>query len=188
MQDAFEELTEKKVSVFGVSTNDVATQLKFSKKEKLNYTLVADKNKQVAKAFKVPLIMNMMASRRAFLFKDGVLVWRDVKGATKTQGAEVLQAIKENKRTDEQKEQLVSLPASIEELGIDRSVNEQGLTITGMLESLDVKHIDDIFAAGFLLLAGFSKEHKDGQSLLWLAHHALCYLLIKQESHLQQMA
>jgi peroxiredoxin Q/BCP len=96
VQDAFEKLTEQKVSVFGVSTNDVATQLKFSTKEKLNYTLVADKDKQVAKAFKVPLIMNMMASRRAFLFKDGVLVWRDLKGATKTQGAEVLQAIKEN--------------------------------------------------------------------------------------------
>jgi peroxiredoxin Q/BCP len=98
VQDAFEKLTEKKVSVFGVSTDTVETQLKFSKKEKLNYTLVADTDKQVAKAFKVPLFLNKMASRRAFLFKDGVLVWRDVKGATKTQGAEVLQAIKENSK------------------------------------------------------------------------------------------
>jgi peroxiredoxin Q/BCP len=96
VQDAFEKLTEQKVSVFGVSTNDVATQLKFSTKEKLNYTLIADSDKKVAQAFKVPLIMNMMASRRAFLFKDGVLVWRDVKGATSTQGEEVLKAIKEN--------------------------------------------------------------------------------------------
>jgi thioredoxin-dependent peroxiredoxin len=96
VQDAFEELTKKKVSVFGVSTDSVESQLKFSTKEKLNYNLIADKEKKVANAFEVPLIMGKLASRRAFLFKDGNLVWRDVKGATDTQGAEVLQAIKDN--------------------------------------------------------------------------------------------
>lgn len=96
MQDAFEKLTEHKVTVYGVSTDSVKTQMKFSTKEKLNYTLVADTNKMVTEAFKVPLIVSKLASRRAFLFKDGVLVWRDVKGATKTQGADVLRAIEEN--------------------------------------------------------------------------------------------
>ena len=31
--------------------------------------------------------------RRALLFKDGKLVWKDDKGATATQGADVLKAI-----------------------------------------------------------------------------------------------
>jgi hypothetical protein len=35
----------------------------------------------------------MFTARRALLFKDGKLVWRDDKGATSTQGAEVLKAI-----------------------------------------------------------------------------------------------
>ena len=93
MQYAFKKLTEKKVTVFGVSTDKVETQLKFSKKAKLNYTLVADVDKRVVEAFGVPLIMNKMASRQAYLFKDGVLVWRDVKGATKSQGVDVLNAV-----------------------------------------------------------------------------------------------
>ena len=98
MQDAFEELTKQKVSVFGVSTDSVETQLKFSEKEKLNYNLIADTEKKVANAFEVPLIMGKLTARQAYLFKDGVLVWRDVKGATDTQGAEVLQAIKDNSK------------------------------------------------------------------------------------------
>ena len=96
VRDSFEELAEQKVVVFGVSTDGVEAQMKFSKKENVNYTLVADADKKVTQAFKVPLIANKMASRQAYLFKDGVLVWRDVKGATKTQGAEVLAAIKAN--------------------------------------------------------------------------------------------
>jgi thioredoxin-dependent peroxiredoxin len=96
VRDAFEELTEQKVSVFGVSTDTAESQLKFSTKEKLNYNLIADTEKKVANAFEVPLIMGKLTARQAYLFKDGVLVWRDVKGATDTQGAEVLQAIKDN--------------------------------------------------------------------------------------------
>lgn len=98
VRDVYEELTEQKVSVFGVSTDDVKAQMKFSEKEKLNYNLIADADKKVTTSFKVPLIANKLSSRSAFLFKDGVLVWRDVKGATATQGAEVLQAIKENSK------------------------------------------------------------------------------------------
>ncbi len=98
MQAAYEELTKLKASVFGVSTDDVESQLKFMEKEKLNYNLIADRDKNVVKAFHVPLMMNKFAARQAYLFKNGVLVWRDVKGATDTQGAEVLHAIKENSK------------------------------------------------------------------------------------------
>jgi len=84
------------VTVFGVSTDDAETQLKFLNKEKLSYTLVADTDKKVTNAFKVPLKMKLFSARRAYLFKDNVLVWKDTKGATTSQGNDVLNAIKEN--------------------------------------------------------------------------------------------
>ncbi len=94
MQSAFEKLKEHKVSVFGVSTDTADTQKKFAKKEKLDYTLVADTDMKLATAMKVPLIAgDKITSRQAYLFKDGILVWRDVKGTTDTQGDEVLKAI-----------------------------------------------------------------------------------------------
>lgn len=97
VQAAFEKLTEHKVTVFGVSTDTAEAQMKFANKEKLNYTLVADTDKALANAMKVPLKAgDKMTSRQAYLFKDGVLVWRDVKGSTNTQGDEVLAAIKAN--------------------------------------------------------------------------------------------
>ncbi len=105
MQATFEKLTEQKVSVFGVSSDDAKTQLKFATKEKLNYTLVADTEKKLANELKVPLIAGgKFTSRQAYLFKDGILVWRDVKGSTNTQGTEVIKAIQENLTTEVEKE------------------------------------------------------------------------------------
>lgn len=95
MRDAFEELTEKKVTVFGVSTDSVEKQKEFVDKNKLTYSLIADPEGKVAKALGVPLIFGgKLASRSAFLFKDGKLVWKDTKGATGTQGEDALKAIK----------------------------------------------------------------------------------------------
>lgn len=96
MQDALENLTAKKVSIFGVSTDTVETQMTFAKKEALQYSLISDIDKKVTKAFKVPLLMNKLAKRQAYLFKDGILVWRDTSASTKNQGDKVLDAIKEN--------------------------------------------------------------------------------------------
>ncbi len=96
MQDAFDKLTDHKVSVFGVSTDSVAKQKKFAEKEKLEYQLVADPEAKVERAYGVPLILGKMASRQAFLFKNGRLIWRDLKGATSSQGEEVLAAIKKS--------------------------------------------------------------------------------------------
>ena len=94
MRDAFEELTEKKVTVFGVSTDSVAKQKKFADKNKLTYSLISDPEGKVTKALGVPLVIGgKFASRSSFLFKDGKLVWKDTKGATSSQGKDVLQAI-----------------------------------------------------------------------------------------------
>jgi hypothetical protein len=39
--------------------------------------------------------MGKFAARRALLFKNGKLVWKDDEGATSSQGEDVLRAIKE---------------------------------------------------------------------------------------------
>jgi len=95
VRDAFEELQGKKVTVFGLSTDKVAAQKKFQKKHKLPYDLISDPKGEVAKALGVPMKLQKFMARRAFLFKDGKLVWKDEKGATKTQGADVLKAMRE---------------------------------------------------------------------------------------------
>ena len=83
------------MTVFGLSADQVATQKKFQQKHKLPYNLISDSKGELAKALGVPMKLGKFMARRAFLFKDGKLVWKDEKGATKTQGADVLKAMKE---------------------------------------------------------------------------------------------
>ncbi len=93
MRDAFEELKEKGVTVFGVSGDKVEAQKKFREKHQLPYDLLSDREGKIAKALGVPVKLGKFMGRRAFLFKNGELVWKDEKGATKTQGMEVLEAL-----------------------------------------------------------------------------------------------
>ncbi len=93
MRDAFEELKGKKVTVFGMSTDTPETQKKFKDTHKLPYDLISDPGGKLAKAIGVPVKFGKFMGRRALLFKDGKLVWKDDKGATATQGADVLKAI-----------------------------------------------------------------------------------------------
>lgn len=95
LRDAYSELTEKGVRVFGVSTDSAAAQNAFRKKHGLPYDLLADEDGTVVKAFGVPLRMNM-AGRQAFLFKDGKLVWRDLSASTGKQAADVLEFLTKN--------------------------------------------------------------------------------------------
>ena len=97
MRDAFEELAGKKVTVFGMSTDKPETQKKFKDKNKLPYDLISDPGGEIAKKLGISVRGGMFTARRALLFKDGKLVWRDDKGATSTQGADVLKAIAEAK-------------------------------------------------------------------------------------------
>jgi peroxiredoxin Q/BCP len=95
LRDAYEELTRQDVKVFGVSTDTVAEQKAFADKFKLPFTLLADKDAAVVKAFGVPTMKgDSFAKRQAFLFKDGKLVWRDLKASTDQQAADVLKVIK----------------------------------------------------------------------------------------------
>jgi peroxiredoxin Q/BCP len=92
LRDAFAKLTEKGVRVFGVSSDDVAAQKRFQEKYKLPFSLLADTDKRVIEAFGVPHKLGF-ASRQAFLFRDGELVWRDLQASTTEQAADVLAAI-----------------------------------------------------------------------------------------------
>jgi peroxiredoxin Q/BCP len=98
LRDAYEDLTKEGIKVFGVSTDDVAAQKKFVESKKLPFTILADPDGKVLEAFKVkkiPLIG--LASRQAFLVKDGKVVWHDAKASTVEQAADVLKVAKELK-------------------------------------------------------------------------------------------
>lgn len=93
LRDAYADLAAKGVRVVGVSTDEVAAQKAFREKYRFPFPLVADTEKSVIAAFGVPTTMGF-ASRQAFLFKDGKLVWRDLKASTAKQAADVLEILK----------------------------------------------------------------------------------------------
>ena len=97
MRDSYETITEAGIKVFGVSSDTAAAQKAFKEKFDLPFTLIADPEGKVIDAFGVPKRGAGMASRQAYLFKDGKLVWKDESASTDKQAADVLEAVEENK-------------------------------------------------------------------------------------------
>ncbi|HXA13875.1 MAG TPA: peroxiredoxin [Opitutaceae bacterium] len=99
LRDAYDVLQKRNVTVIGVSTDTVDKQKEFKDAQHFPFTLIADPDKKVITAFGVPTrsipMMGEMASRQAFLFKDGKLIWRDLKAATKRQAEDVLKVLDE---------------------------------------------------------------------------------------------
>ena len=95
MRDAFEELTERRVTVFGLSGDQVKTQKKFQEAHDLPFDLISDREGKIAKELGVPMRLGKFMARRAFLFKNGKLVWKDESGATESQGEDVLSVVGE---------------------------------------------------------------------------------------------
>jgi peroxiredoxin Q/BCP len=94
LRDAYADLSAKGVLVLGVSHDDVAAQAAFKEKYHFPFTLIADPDDVVIHAFGVPHIPLMhLASRQAYLIKDGKIVWADYKASTKQQAADVLKVI-----------------------------------------------------------------------------------------------
>ena len=91
LRDANAELAAKGVAIIGVSTDTVEKQKSFKEEYKLPYTLYADINKVVLKAFGQNALM--FASRQAFLIHDGKVVYADTKGSTKQQAADIIKFI-----------------------------------------------------------------------------------------------
>jgi peroxiredoxin Q/BCP len=100
LRDAYQDLSDKGVTVIGVSTDEVPAQKAFREKYHFPFTLLADRDRAVITAFGVPVreipLLGAIASRQSFLInKDGRIVWRDLNASTKQQAADVLKALKE---------------------------------------------------------------------------------------------
>ena len=92
LRDGWDELQARDVKIFGVSSDTAKTQAQFRDKYTLPFTLLADTDGKIADAFS-----KGRWSRQAYLFRDGILVWRDLMAATSNQAMEVLAALDELK-------------------------------------------------------------------------------------------
>jgi len=90
LRDAWDEFETLNVKIFGVSSDTAKTQDAFRNKYQLPFTLIADRDKAVNKAFG-----KNRWSRQAYIFKDGLLVWKDLSASTKNQARDALEALKE---------------------------------------------------------------------------------------------
>ncbi len=92
LRDSYETLLDKGVAVIGVSIDSVEDQQAFKEKYRLPFTLIADLDKKLVKAFGVPSILGL-AKRQAFLIKGGQIIWADYSASTSDQAADVLKVI-----------------------------------------------------------------------------------------------
>jgi thioredoxin-dependent peroxiredoxin len=92
LRDGFADLQERGVRVIGVSADGPAAQLRFKEKYHLPFTLLADTDRIVARAFGVRLMLGM-TSRQSFLIKGGRIVWRDLGASTREQAHDVIKAL-----------------------------------------------------------------------------------------------
>jgi thioredoxin-dependent peroxiredoxin len=93
LRDAYSELQNRGVKIFGVSLDTVESQKKFQEKEHLPFVLLSDRQKKITSAFGVPVILNSLATRQAYLFKEGTLVWMDTHASTGSQASDVLEVL-----------------------------------------------------------------------------------------------
>jgi len=94
LRDAYQDLAAKGVVVIGVSHDDVAAQRAFKEKFHFPFTLIADADQAVSKAFGVPNYPMMnLARRQAFLIRGGKVVWADYKASTDKQASDVLKVL-----------------------------------------------------------------------------------------------
>jgi peroxiredoxin Q/BCP len=89
LRDSWDELNALNLKIYGVSSDPAKTQASFAAKYELPFTLIADTDLAVCEAFG-----KNRFSRQAYIFKDGVLVWRDLRASTTNQAADVLAALK----------------------------------------------------------------------------------------------
>lgn len=94
LRDAFPDFTGQGVQVLGVSADTVEGQKKFAEKYNLPFTLLADADGVVAKAFGVPTMMGY-AKRQSFIVKDGKIAWIVESAKTGDHAAEVQAALRE---------------------------------------------------------------------------------------------
>lgn len=92
IRDNFQALSDKGVTVLGVSVDTVEAQKKFREKYNLPFNLVADKDKALGKAFGMSS-ERPVHSRQSFLIVGGKVVWFDAKATPATQAEDALAAL-----------------------------------------------------------------------------------------------
>ncbi|MGJ8652898.1 MAG: peroxiredoxin [Opitutaceae bacterium] len=90
MRDSWDLLKERDVKIFGASSDTATLQSEFHERHELPFALIADTDGSVSKAFG-----KGKWSRQAYIFRDGILVWRDLKASTTNQASDVLTALDE---------------------------------------------------------------------------------------------
>ncbi len=92
LRDSFQGLKARGLQIVGVSGDKPDAQKKFRDQYSLPFTLLADPDSQIAKAFGVPTILGF-PKRQSFLVKDGKIAWRDLSVSPKTHVAEINKAL-----------------------------------------------------------------------------------------------
>ena len=93
LRDDWSALQAKGIQVLGVSEDKPDAQKAFQEKFKLPFTLIADHDGKVAKAFGVDMIpVANLTKRESFLIKDGKVVWNMLKVTPDTHAKDVLAA------------------------------------------------------------------------------------------------
>ena len=88
LRDSWDLLKDRGVTIYGVSSDTIKLQKAFSDRYELPFSLIADTDQTVSKAFG-----KNRWSRQAYIFKDGILVWRDLGASTAKQAADVIAAL-----------------------------------------------------------------------------------------------
>ncbi|HEX7516131.1 MAG TPA: peroxiredoxin [Chthoniobacterales bacterium] len=92
LRDSYDDLRAKGLQIIGVSEDQADAQKKFQEKYKLPFSVVADADGSVAKAFGVPVVAGF-AKRQSFLIKDKKIAWLDLNASTRNQAADIRQAL-----------------------------------------------------------------------------------------------
>lgn len=96
LRDAYETLQDEGSKVFGASLDHPVSLRRFREKHRLPFPLLSDTEGKLADAFGVPHSFGF-TRRQAFLFKDGILVWRDLEASTDRQAQDALDAIRRHR-------------------------------------------------------------------------------------------
>lgn len=93
LRDKIVDLKKIGVHVIGVSHDTPAAQKAFKEKYQLPFTLIADSDGAVIKAFGVPTMVMGISKRQSFLVKDGKVAWYSPNAQTATHAEEVAAAV-----------------------------------------------------------------------------------------------
>jgi peroxiredoxin Q/BCP len=94
LRDSYTKLHGEGLQIIGVSRDAVDSQKHFQDEYHLPFTLVADRDGSVAKAFGVPMMAFLpIASRESFIVKDDKIAWTSLHAKTKGSAEEVQQAL-----------------------------------------------------------------------------------------------